>query len=132
MYQGSCLCGRIKYEIRGELGPVGLCHCSRCRKANGSAFLAGAQIKPEELFLTAGQECLGDFESSPGVHRIFCKHCGSPLFSRRPGPPEVIRLRIGTLDTSVRDRVQSHIFYADRAPWFEFHDDAPKFAQRPE
>jgi hypothetical protein len=33
------------------------------------------------------------------VHRIFCRNCGSPLVSRRPGPPEVIRVRIGTLDT---------------------------------
>jgi hypothetical protein len=131
MHQGSCLCGRVKYEIRGELGPVGLCHCSRCRKANGSAFLAAALVKPEEFILTGGQECLGDFESSPGVHRIFCNQCGSPLFSRRPGPPEVIRLRIGTLDTPVPSKVQQHIFYADRARWFEVHDDAPKFEQRP-
>jgi hypothetical protein len=131
MYQGSCLCGRVKYEIRGELGPIGLCHCSRCRKANGSAFLAAAQVKPEEFELISGQECLGDFESSAGVHRIFCKNCGSPLFSRRPGPPEVLRLRIGTLDTPLQATVQSHIFFDNRAPWFEFHDDAPKYAARP-
>ncbi len=130
MYQGSCLCGTVKYEVRGELGPIGLCHCSRCRKANGTAFLAAAQINPDEFKLVSGHESLGDFESA-GVHRVFCRRCGSPLFSRRPGPPEVIRLRIGTFDTPLQTKVQSHIFFSDWAPWFEFHDDAPKYAQRP-
>jgi hypothetical protein len=131
MYQGSCLCGTVKYEVRGELGPIGLCHCSRCRKANGTAFLAGAQVDPKEFKLLTGQDSLGDYESSPGVHRIFCRNCGSPLFSRRPGPPELIRLRIGSLDTPPKGGVQSHIFFDDRAPWFPFEDEAPKFSQRP-
>ena len=131
MYHGSCLCGTVKYEVQGELGPIGLCHCSRCRKANGTAFLAGAQVDPKEFKVIAGQESLGDYESSVGVHRIFCRNCGSPLFSRRPGPPEVIRLRIGSLDTPPKGSVQSHIFFDDRAPWFPFEDQAPKFSQRP-
>jgi len=121
----------VKYEIAGELGPISLCHCSRCRKANGSAFLAAAQVNPGDFTIVAGQENLGDFESSPGVHRMFCRNCGSPIISRRPGPPEVIRVRVGTLDTYLKTQPQSHIFFADRAEWFEFEDDVAKYAQRP-
>jgi hypothetical protein len=131
MYQGSCLCGTVRYEITGEIGPISLCHCSRCRKANGTAFLAAAQVAPSEFKIVAGTESLGDFESSPGVHRVFCRNCGSPIISRRPGPPEVIRLRIGTLDSYLKTKPQSHIFFADRAEWFEFQDDVAKYAQRP-
>lgn len=131
MHRGSCLCGAVRYEIAGEIGPISLCHCSRCRKANGSAFLAGAQVNPAEFRLVSGAECLGDFESSPGVHRIFCRTCGSPIISRRPGPPEVIRVRIGTLDSYLKTKPQSHIFFADRAEWYEFEDDVAKYAERP-
>jgi hypothetical protein len=131
MYAGSCLCGVVRYQVDGELGAISLCHCSRCRKANGSAFLAAAQVAPQDLKLLSGQEQLGDFESSAGVHRVFCRNCGSPLFSRRPGPPEVIRLRIGTLDTPLRDKPQAHIFYADKAEWFDCRDEVPKYAARP-
>ncbi|HWJ36021.1 MAG TPA: GFA family protein [Steroidobacteraceae bacterium] len=131
MYKGSCLCGAIHYEIAGEIGPIDFCHCSRCRKANGTAFLSGAQVNPAEFKITSGADRLTDFESSPGVHRVFCKQCGSPLFSRRPGPPEVIRIRIGSLDTPPHGKPRAHIFYADRAEWFEFQDDVPKFGQRP-
>jgi hypothetical protein len=90
MYQGSCLCGTVRYEITGEIGPISLCHCSRCRKANGSAFLAAAQIPASEFKVVAGNESLGDFESSPGVHRLFCRNCGSPINSRTtwPSTPE--------------------------------------------
>lgn len=109
MYQGSCLCQSVRYEIQGDIGPVSYCHCSRCRKANGSAFLAASQVDPRNFTLVSGQENLGDYESSPGVHRMFCKICASPLFSRRPGPPEIIRLRIGTLDTPLRSKPEMHI-----------------------
>jgi hypothetical protein len=131
MYQGSCLCGTVRYEIAGDLGPVSLCHCSRCRKANGSAFLAAAQVVPSEFKIVAGALSLKDYESSPGVQRIFCGNCGSPIMSRRPGPPEVIRIRIGTLDTYLKTKPQSHIFYADRAEWYELEDDVAKYAARP-
>ena len=131
MYRGSCLCGTVQYEITGEIGPVSLCHCSRCRKANGTAFLAAAAVDPAGFKIVSGSESLGDFVSSPGVHRIFCRQCGSPVISRRPGPPEVIRVRIGTLDSYLKIKPQAHIFYADRAEWFEFEDDVAKYAERP-
>ena len=131
MYQGTCLCGTVRYEIAGELGPITLCHCSRCRKANGSAFLAATPVVPSEFKLVSGTENLGDFESSPGVHRIFCRNCGSPIISRRPGPPEIIRVRLGTLDTYLSLKPQAHIFFADRAEWYELQDDVAKYAGAP-
>ncbi|HMK86191.1 MAG TPA: GFA family protein [Steroidobacteraceae bacterium] len=131
MYQGSCLCGTVRYEICGEIGPITLCHCSRCRKANGSAFLAAAQVKASEFKVVAGEAALGNFESSPGVYRVFCRNCGSPIISRRPGPPEVIRVRIGTLDSYLKTKPHAHIFFADRAEWFEFEDDVAKYAELP-
>ncbi|MFT3906065.1 MAG: GFA family protein [Steroidobacteraceae bacterium] len=131
MHKGSCLCGAVHYEIDGELGALYFCHCTRCRKANGSAFLAGAPFDADKLRIVSGQEYLADYESSPGVHRIFCRQCGSPLFSRRPGPPVMMRLRVGSLDTPLPDKAQAHIFYADKAEWFDMHDELPKHAQRP-
>lgn len=129
MHTGSCLCGSIKYTINGELGPLSICHCSRCRKANGSAFLAAAEVDRNTLELDDPNGYLKAFESSPGVFRHFCGNCGSPLYSRRPGPPEVLRLRVGTLDTELGQTPQLHIFYADKADWHESGDSAPKFSQ---
>ncbi len=38
----TCLCGGVRIQIAGKLGPVVYCHCTRCQKANGTAFAANA------------------------------------------------------------------------------------------
>jgi hypothetical protein len=131
MLQGSCLCGAVRYEIDGELGAITFCHCSRCRKANGSAFLAASPVPTAQLRILSGQEILAHYESSPGVYRVFCSRCASPLWSKRNAMPEFVRLRIGTLDTPISQKPTSHIFVADKAEWFEICDDVPQYAERP-
>ena len=131
MLKGSCLCNSIQYEIHGELGPTMMCHCSKCRKANGSAYAVNAAVKTDEFHFVKGKELVSEFESSPGVFRTFCKQCGSPLYSRRPSQPELLRLRIGTLDTPVAVKPIAHIFVGSKASWDEIHDDIPQYEERP-
>ncbi len=131
MLKGSCLCNSIQYEIHGELGPTMMCHCSKCRKANGSAYAVNAAVKTDEFHFVKGKELVSEFESSPGVFRTFCKQCGSPLYSRRPSQPELLRLRIGTLDTPVEVKPIAHIFVGSKASWDEIHDDIPQYEERP-
>ncbi len=131
MLKGSCLCNAIHYEIEGELGPTMMCHCSKCRKANGSAYAINAAVKTDQFHFVKGQELVSEFESSPGVFRSFCKQCGSPLLSRRPSQPDIVRLRIGTLDTPVDVKPLAHIFVGSKASWDEIHDDIPQYDERP-
>jgi hypothetical protein len=63
MIKGSCLCGGVKFEIRGSKGPFELCHCNRCRKATGSAFAAGLRVRGEDLRIVQGQELIKTFEA---------------------------------------------------------------------
>src|SRR5262245_51884510 len=32
MYQGSCHCGRVSFEVEGDLGQVMECNCSHCSR----------------------------------------------------------------------------------------------------
>ena len=131
MHTGSCLCGAVKYEIRGEFGPAFYCHCSRCRKASGSAFASNVVIAAEDFVIVQGEESLGSFSSSEGMHRTFCSNCGSPIMSRRGNLPQV-RVRLGTLDTPLPEGPGAHIFVASKADWFEIHDALPQHAERPQ
>jgi hypothetical protein len=131
MLKGSCLCNAIQYEIHGELGPVMVCHCSRCRKASGSAYAINAAVKTDEFHWVKGSGFVAEFESSPGVFRVFCKQCGSPLVSRRPAEPGILRLRMGSLDTPVGVKPVAHIFVGSKAPWDEILDDVPQYEERP-
>ena len=45
MLRGSCLCGTVRYEIRGPVGRVSHCHCAMCRKAHGAAFATYGRVE---------------------------------------------------------------------------------------
>ena len=130
-HQGSCLCGGIRYQVKGELGPVAWCHCNKCRKGNGTAFLTVSSINESDFALQTGANLLTEYETSPGVTRNFCSRCGSPIFGKRTTMPGILRLRLGTLDTPVDGRPALHIFVANKADWFDIHDDAPQYDERP-
>jgi hypothetical protein len=128
MIKGSCLCGTIRYEIRGELGPIVLCHCAQCRKAQGSAFAANAAVRTSDFAVVAGSDALVAYHSSPGKTRHFCRECGSPIISTRDSVPGFVRVRIGTLDSPLDARPSAHIFAASKAEWEDISDDLPRYA----
>jgi hypothetical protein len=131
-HRGSCLCGAIRYEIDGEIGPINYCHCRRCRKATGSAFNVGSPVPASQFRLVAGEADLGRYAHTSGLERTFCTKCGSPIYSWWPKTaPELRRIRVGTLDTPVKARVAAHIFVASKAEWDEITDGAPQYAERP-
>lgn len=131
MHKGSCLCGAVEYEITGPLGPLTYCHCSRCRKASGSAFNSMSPVAAADFHVTKGQESLQSYRNSAGVDRVFCGTCGSPIFGKRDSVPDVVRVRIGTLDTPLSGRVMSHVFVGSKAEWDEILDHAPQYEERP-
>lgn len=131
MYKGSCLCGTVEYEVTEPLGQIVYCHCSRCRKANGAPFAAVAPVAASAFRILKGNEALRSYRNDAGVHRVFCGNCGSPIISRRENAPETVRLRIGTLDTLLDSKVSAHIFVGSKAEWYDIHDDAPQYEERP-
>lgn len=129
MHQGSCLCGNVRYEVTGELGDFGYCHCTSCRKASGSAHAANAPVARAAFHLTSGSDTLREFESSPGKLRAFCARCGSPIYAYLTTSPETLRIRLGSLDTPFTKRPQAHTWVSDKAPWEPIPDDLPQFPQ---
>ncbi len=129
MHTGSCLCGAIRYEITTELGDFGYCHCRSCRKASGSAHAANAPVDRAGFRFLGGKETLREYESSPGKFRVFCSTCGSPLYAYMSATPEVLRLRLGSLDTPFAKQPKAHTFVADKAAWEPISGDLPQFPE---
>ena len=69
MLTGRCLCGDVRFEIDGELGPAVECHCSMCRRASGTAFAVNATVDAAGFRITAGGVAIREYESSPGYGR---------------------------------------------------------------
>lgn len=130
MHSGGCLCGAVRYEIDGELAPIQICHCSQCRKAQGGPFATNLPVSRENFRLLSGEKALTEFRSSPDKRRVFCRHCGSPLYSARDALPETLRLRAGTLDEPLRTTLEAHYYVESRAHWWPLEDTLPKHQGR--
>lgn len=130
-YAGSCLCGALRYEVRGEIGDVVQCHCQRCRKANGTAFATNAPIKKTDFHIVQGEQFLKAYQSTETTQRCFCSECGSPIMSIKTDTPEYYRLRLGTLDTTLTQKPTMHIFVDSKAEWDSIQDGLPQYSERP-
>jgi len=126
MIRGSCLCGRVRYEVRGPLGRMSHCHCSMCRKAHGAAFATYARVRRSEFAWLSGEDAVNAYRSSPGITRTFCGSCGANLQFIVERRPESFALAVGTLDDDPGTRPALHIFTGSRAPWYEITDDLPQ------
>jgi hypothetical protein len=130
-WTGSCLCGGIRYEITGELGDFGYCHCTSCRKASGSAHGANTPVDRARFHLRSGASLLKEYESSPGKLRVFCSHCGSPIYAYRTASADVLRVRLGSLDTPFTKHPRAHSWVSDKAAWEPIEGSIPQFAEWP-
>ena len=130
---GGCLCGAVRYEVEGPATEVTHCHCPMCRKQHGAAFATYAGYGRDRLRLTAGEEALRVYRSSPRVERRCCGRCGASLFWVDLDG-ERIWVAAGTLDGDPGRPPGGHIFVGSRAPWHTITDDLPQheeFAQHP-
>lgn len=127
MYQGGCLCGAVRFEIDGPIRNIVYCHCSRCRKAQGSAFAANGIVEADEFKLLSGADALTGFESSPGQTKYFCKVCGSPIMSRNEKRPNQVRVRLGTIESDIAERPMAHIFATSKANWEDICGELPQY-----
>jgi hypothetical protein len=127
VHKGSCLCGNVNYELSEELGDFGYCHCTSCRKASGTAHAANAPISRSHFHLQSGGDSLREYESSPGKFRAFCSRCGSPIYAYLCASPNMLRIRLGSLDTPFTKQPKAHTFVSDKAPWEPITDRIPQF-----
>ena len=128
LYQGSCLCGTVKYCVTSELKAVTHCHCKKCQKGHGAAFATYASAVASAISIIAGAETLKGYESTEGVLRQFCSNCGSSLFwsDSRGLFSQWMSIAIATLDTHFPVHKQKHGCVGTKASWYDITDRHPQ------
>jgi len=125
--RGSCLCGKCVFEVNGRVGPVGKCHCSKCRKVSGTGSNAVLWIRPENLVWITGDDNMKSFARQQWK-TVFCADCGSPLPMLDNDKTKWF-VPAGLLDEDPGVGVRGHIWVSAKPTWEVIGDDAPQFAE---
>ena len=114
---GSCLCGAVRYMVRGEPLVARICWCRTCQKisANGTV---NAIFPAEAIEATGTLACYASTADSGNViSRHFCPGCGVHLFGQSSATPQFRLVRVGTLDEPSSIRPQINIWISSAPEW---------------
>jgi len=83
IYQGSCHCGRVRFEVEGEVTQVMDCNCSICSRKGALLWF----VPRDALRLLTPEEDLSTYTFGKHVikHR-FCPTCGIHPFGESRDP----------------------------------------------
>ena len=121
---GSCLCGAVKYVIKGETKRFYQCQCKRCRKSGGAGSASNLLITPKtSITWSSGESFMVRYKairSSDYCHK-FCLQCGSSMPQTLPTLDAVL-VPLGSLDTEADDSLSSNMFGASHMEWICFYE----------
>jgi hypothetical protein len=124
-HDGRCLCGRVSFRAEEPPLWVAHCHCESCRRATASPMTTYAGYRPEAVIWSG--DTPASYNSSPGVTRRFCGHCGTPMTYESERWPNEVHLFVATMndpDTLVPDR---HVYAEERIAWMHMADGLPQY-----
>ena len=97
VHRGGCHCGKVRFEVVGDMSKVIACNCSICAK-NGLwlTFVPAADFK-----LLSGETALKEYQfGKKQIHHLFCGECGVESFGRGSAPDgsEMVAVNVRCLD----------------------------------
>jgi hypothetical protein len=132
MLNGQCECGKIQYQIKGEVNDYSHCHCSQCRRLHGAAFASFAGVERSDFSYSKGESELSLYKSSASHQRLFCKHCGSNIMVALEDEAEALYIAMGTINGNPSLPKGYHIYVGSKAPWYEINDTLEQYDTEPE
>jgi hypothetical protein len=128
--RGGCLCGAVTYEVQSPFLRFAHCHCSRCRRATGSAHASNLYVDPSRFRWVSGEASVRRYDllSARSFATTFCTACGAPLPHHTRSGREVV-VPAGSLDEEPQLRPQAHIFFESRPGWSCANEGLPHFAE---
>ncbi|OMP86678.1 hypothetical protein BK809_0003850 [Diplodia seriata] len=126
----TCFCGAVQLKFPTQ-GPAlvhsFICNCVDCRKVTASMFASNFTIDDAHLTHVRGRDNLSSWGQSATIDsgntmtNYFCSTCGTLLYRKSSGFPNLSVLRIGTVDdfalheTKLKPTVEQ--FVKDRVSW---------------
>lgn len=122
--RGRCLCGAVSYVFEGPVAWCLHCHCESCRRDTSSPMTTAFGV-PRSGFRWTGLRPR-EYRSSPGVRRLFCGTCGSPIAYESDRYPGEANLYACTLEHPEALVPEAHVHESERLPWIVTADILPR------
>ncbi len=111
---GGCLCGAIRYQCDLNTDAILLCHCEQCRRQSGHVW-ASIHARGDTLEID-GRDALA-WRRDRHTERGFCLRCGSFLFWRADGSPDV-SVSAGSIDDASGLAIKADIFFSEKGAYY--------------
>jgi len=131
MINGHCECGRVRFEVDGEIQDFSHCHCSQCRRLHGAAYATFAAVARDMFRYVSGEADINTYPSSASSDRVFCATCGSNIMVTLEDEPDTLYLSMGAIEGDPPRPPGYHIYVGSKAPWHEITDDLPQYDAEP-
>ena len=128
MINGHCECGRVRYEVDGDIVDFSHCHCSQCRRLHGAAYATFAGVARDRFRYVSGEADIRVYPSSESNDRVFCAHCGSSILVDAKQEPEFLYLSMSTVEGDPSRPRGYHQYVDSKAPWHAITDDLEQYA----
>ena len=94
-YTGGCHCGRVRFEVSGQIDRVLDCNCSICRKKGFLHWI----VEPERFHLLSAPDALSlyEFRTRTAKH-YFCSTCGISSYYIPRSHPDMIDVNLRCVD----------------------------------
>jgi hypothetical protein len=118
----------VRFEIDGATTPIGMWHCSKCRKVSGAASNATLMAGVDRFRWLAGEDHIQKFAFPDGWGAWRCATCGSPVPKLHPSGG-AYWVPAGLLDGDPGLRVAGHIWVDSKAAWDEIGGSAQQLRE---
>ena len=104
IYQGSCHCGRIRFEVEGEVDSGLACNCSMCSRKGSLLWF----VPREQLRLHTPEDAASTYLfNKHAIRHRFCPTCGIHPYGEAAGPGgvQMAAINLRTLEDFDLDKV---------------------------
>ena len=106
-YMGGCHCGRVRFEVSGQIGRVLDCNCSICRKKGFLHWI----VEPGQFRLLSSPDALSlyEFHTKTAKH-YFCSACGISSYYIPRSHPNMIDVNLRCVDGVNLEELEIELF----------------------
>jgi hypothetical protein len=130
--KGGCLCGKVRFTLSQPPIAMRLCWCRDCQYFAAGNATVNVVFRSEALRVEGE---LRDYESVADsgnrMHRRFCPHCGTPVFSAAEQRPHLVIVRNGALDDTELLKPSATIWTGSAPEWAWIDETLPQHKGQP-